>query len=542
MIATGTEEVAEEYLYDRLLEYSRSDMYPFHMPGHKRRMGAMADPAAIDITEIDGFDNLHHAEGIIRDVERRAAHLYGAAETCLLVGGSTAGILTAVSAAMTAGGMTASSADTETMAGGAVKAAGGAAEAAGADMKPGRSGAARKILVARNCHKAVYHALYLRHLEPVYVSPQERGVINGPVLAEDVERILEREEGIGAVVITSPTYDGVVSDATAIARAAHRHHAVLIVDEAHGAHFGMDPAWPQSAVRLGADYVIQSLHKTLPALGQTALLHLSGAEDVELAHRFSGIYQTSSPSYVLMASADRCLRWMKEQGREAYAAYAGRLEHFYRECRDLRSLKLIRTDDPSRIIIRAPEAAGGGLELSRQLREQDHLEMEMAAPQYVLALSTVADDEEALERLGRALHRIDDAWAAYAKEADGGGDRAGAEAGTAAGCAYEAEGGKRAAGSEIDSGAAELSDLPEYVMAPAEAWDGPRRACALEQTAGCVSAEMVYLYPPGIPLLVPGERIDEAMQERLLKLRDQGWSLQGMMDRQMQTLKVVYEQ
>jgi len=152
--------VAEEYLYDRLLEYSRTRHVSFsYAGGISVRMGAMADPAAIDITEIDGFDNLHHAEGIIRDVERRAAHLYGAAETCLLVGGSTAGILTAVSAAMTAGGMTASSADTETMAGGAVK-------------------AARKILVARNCHKAVYHVAVPASPGAGVCLPRRNGVVD----------------------------------------------------------------------------------------------------------------------------------------------------------------------------------------------------------------------------------------------------------------------------------------------------------------------------------------------------------------------------
>ena len=184
------------------------------------------------------------------------------------VNGSTAGILTAISASVKKGG---------------------------------------QILVARNCHKAVYHAIYLRELVPTYIYPQSDNDlgINGSISVSRVERYLEENPKIEAVLITSPTYDGVVSDVRQIAEAAHKHGIPLIVDEAHGAHFRFSDYFPVSATDLGADVVIQSFHKTLPAMTQTAVLHLCSERVSEkLIRRFLGIYETSSPSIYL------CPVWM----------------------------------------------------------------------------------------------------------------------------------------------------------------------------------------------------------------------------------------
>ena len=208
----------EELLIERLKKYRKSDMYPFHMPGHKRAKGiklSFPDPFSVDITEIDGFDNLHHAEGILKDSMEWASCLYGSDRTWYLVNGSTCGLLSAISAAVSHGG---------------------------------------KILVSRNCHKAVYHGIYLNHLEAVYVYPQPvPGLgIQGGILPEDVEKALKEEPDIQAVLMVSPTYDGIVSDVKAIADVAHKAGIPLIVDEAHGAHFAYGDAFPKSALELGA--------------------------------------------------------------------------------------------------------------------------------------------------------------------------------------------------------------------------------------------------------------------------------------------------
>ena len=217
-----------ERLYKKLESYGKSDYYPFHMPGHKRNKASSAGdfPFERDITEISGFDNLHHAEGILKEVQENAAQIYGTKKCFFSVNGSTAALLAAVSASVNKGG---------------------------------------KILVARNCHKAVYHALYLRDLQPVYVYPHEdkRLGINGGISARSVERYLEENQDVQAVLLTSPTYDGVVSDIKEIAEVVHRHEIPLIVDEAHGAHFRFSEYFPVSAAELGADVVVQSLWESI---------------------------------------------------------------------------------------------------------------------------------------------------------------------------------------------------------------------------------------------------------------------------------------
>ena len=249
-------------IYDKLSEYSDSDFYGFHMPGHKRNADMLKSsiPYQIDITEIEGFDDLHHAQGMLKEAQTRAALVYQAEETHFLVNGSTVGILSAVAGVTKKG-------DT--------------------------------VLVARNCHKSVYHAIYLNELDPVYLYPgfSTDACLNTEISAGDVKGALERYPHIRAVIIVSPTYDGVVSDVGSIAAAAHEKGVPLIVDEAHGAHFGFHPYFPENSNTKGADIVIHSLHKTLPSLTQTALLHMNGElVDRGKVREYLHMLQTSSPS------------------------------------------------------------------------------------------------------------------------------------------------------------------------------------------------------------------------------------------------------
>ena len=257
-------------LFEKLSAYGASDYYPYHMPGHKRRIktDTMRELAQIDITEIDGFDNLHDAQGILRRVQEEAAVVYGAEESFFLVNGSTAGILSAISTAVSPGG---------------------------------------KILMVRGAHKSAYHAAYLRDLQIAYLWPGVHPLFgcNLPATAKEVEEALQQTPDVQAVFIVSPTYEGLAADVKSIAEAAHKRNIPLIVDEAHGAHLGFDGRWPESSVKQGADLVIQSLHKTLPAPTQTAILHVNGKlVDRGRLRRFLGIYQTSSPSYIFMAAME----------------------------------------------------------------------------------------------------------------------------------------------------------------------------------------------------------------------------------------------
>ena len=499
----------EELLINRLAAYARSDMYPFHMPGHKRRTGpeesfmnsctdSFTNPFAVDITEIEGFDNLHHPEGILRDSMKWAADVYGADQTYYMINGSTGGILAAVCGSVSRGG---------------------------------------RILVSRNCHKSVYHGICLNQLKTSYVYPQEiEGLgIQGGITAEDVDRMLNRYMDTQAVLIVCPTYDGIVSDIEAIARIVHRAGLPLIVDEAHGAHFRYDAMFPVSALDLGADVVIQSVHKTLPSLTQTALLHIKCNRpdggcyaDRERIDRYIHMVQSSSPSYVLMASIENSIYQMEQTDM---APYGKQLHKLRRRLGQMRHLRLadtgligqagIRDLDISKIVVStrgtclypAEDGLTGftGAQLDDILRREYHLEMEMCGADYVTAITTVMDSGEGLERLGDALTRIDSQLTDAGYKPDG---RSGNQKSV-------------------------YSMRCDTAMSMGEAMEEKMASVGLEDSAGCISGEFVYIYPPGIPIVAPGEWISRPILEVILEYRDKGLPVQGPADQSLRTIRVV---
>ena len=491
----------EELLINRLAAYAGSDMYPFHMPGHKRMPGPMdsfANPWTVDITEIDGFDNLHHPEGILRDSMKWAADVYGADQTYYLINGSTGGILAAVCGSVPRGG---------------------------------------RILVSRNCHKSVYHGICLNQLKTSYVYPQEiEGLgIQGGITAEDVDRMLNRYMDTQAVLIVCPTYDGIVSDIEAIARIVHRAGLPLIVDEAHGAHFRYDAMFPVSALDLGADVVIQSVHKTLPSLTQTALLHIKCNRpdggcyaDRERIDRYIHMVQSSSPSYVLMASIENSIYQMEQTDTAPYGKQLHRLRRRLGQMRHLRLADTgligqagIRDLDISKIVVSTrgtclyPAVDGltgfTGAHLDDILRREYHLEMEMCGADYVTAITTVMDSGEGLERLGDALTRIDTQLTDAGYKPDG---RSGNQKSV-------------------------YSMRCDTAMSMGEAMEEKMASVGLEDSAGCISGEFVYIYPPGIPIVAPGEWISRPILEVILEYRDKGLPVQGPADQSLRTIRVV---
>ena len=479
-------------IFDKLKNYSDSDYYAFHMPGHKRNLDLMdgTSPYRIDITEIDGFDDLHHAEGILKEAQERAAEVYHTDETHFLVNGSTVGILSAIL---------------------------------------GTTEKGDSILVARNCHKSVYHAIYLNELDPVYLYPKfdtELG-LSTEIDAADVQKALEEHPGIRAVMIVSPTYDGVVSDIEKIAEIVHEAGCLLIVDEAHGAHFGFDPYFPKSANMYGADLVINSLHKTLPALTRTALLHVNGERvNRRKVKRYLDMLQTSSPSYILMASIDACIHLLEQtqmQKCSIFKEYAAHIDNLREELKKLKYLKIIRTEntdryDRSKFVISVKHAPISSHELYERLLRDYHLQMEMIAGTYVLAMTTIGDTQEGLDRLRDALLAID-------AEIDV----------------------KLKSGSRQEQKPMQMTDtdLPlsgrqpslEKVWTIAEAVKcrdvvpsrkGKIETCSFADSAGHISLEYAYLYPPGSPLIVPGERITQEPVEILCWYREHDFSIEGL--------------
>lgn len=470
------------YLYDQLRDYAKSDYYPFHMPGHKRRLGEFMNPIETDITEIEGFDNLHHAEGILKEAQERAAAVYGSENTYFLVNGSTAGILGAVSACTSIGG---------------------------------------KILMARNCHKAVYHSVLIRELDAVYIYPQqEQGIgLNCGLSPEKIREMLITAPDIQAVIITSPSYDGVVSDVEKIADICHTYQKPLIVDEAHGAHFGFHPYFPKNSIGKGADIVIHSLHKTLPAFTQTGLIHLNGSlVDQAVLERYLGIYQTSSPSYLLMAGVDQCIRMLEESGDRLFGEFVENLEQFRRKAGELQMVGLagkaelagekdVADLDLSKLILYIKNGSMSGNELYEELLQRYHLQLEMAAGDYALALTSIGDTREGFDRLYQALEEIDRRLLAQ--------DSAQLEKRSYAGMDNQTE------------------------MPVCRAVERKMERILLENATGRIAGEFVYLYPPGIPLIVPGEKISGEFVENVLQYREKGFSLQGMKDYSGKYLEVL---
>ena len=312
-------------------------------------------------------------------------------------------------------------------------------------------------------------------------------------------KALEEEKGIQAVFITSPTYDGVVSDVRSIARIVHAHGIPLIVDEAHGAHFPFSDYFPEDSVSCGADVVIHSVHKTLPALTQSALIHINGSvADRERIRHYLTVYQSSSPSYVLMAGISQCMEWIGSH-RQEFDRYAGRLQTCREHLEQMKTLRLVQCPgmDRSKILISVRDTEISGKELQDILLEKYHVELEMACSSYVCALSSVADREEDLRRLTHALLDLDGIL-------------------------------KRICGRQKKVYAKDTV-IPAIQRCTLLQADGhTREYCKLEKAAGRISGDFVTLYPPGIPILAPGELAEEQILERINRYVREGLEVDGV--------------
>lgn len=449
-------------LYEKLKAYSDSGIYPFHMPGHKR-IPTDDLPYEIDITEIDGFDNLHKPVGCLCQLQETAAKLFCSRYAFALVNGSTVGILSAVRAMTKYGD---------------------------------------RVLIARNSHMSVYHAAELCGLHTDYVVPAliDGTSIFSSVSPEAIEQKLTADPAISLVVVTSPTYEGVVSDIKQISAICHTHGARLLVDEAHGAHFPFSDRFPPSAVQCGADASVLSLHKTLPAMTQTALLLTNDGELAKGLNRQLTVFETSSPSYVLLASIDRCLNYLRHSEQD-FNAYIGRLSRFSEAARSLRHLSVsydrfksaenIFAFDIGKLCIFC-NGCMSGKELMALLRSDYRIELEMALGDYALAMTSVCDTDEGFDRLLKALIEID----------------------------------SRCKGSEHSAKPVSCS-LPRQHCAIGEALNHDGETLDIYTAEGKVSREYIRVYPPGVPLIVPGEIISADVLSQLRRLEASGNEIQS---------------
>lgn len=444
-------------LLDKLTEYVSNDYYPFHMPGHKRHVDWKENPYHYDITEIDGFDDLHNPTDILAKLNKSFESIYGSGKVFLTVNGSTVGILSGISALV----------DYEDT-----------------------------ILIGRNCHKSVYNAVYVRKAKVEYIFPHvdsEVG-ISLDIKAEDIEQKFIENPKIKAVVITSPTYEGVISDIKTIANVVHSHGAKLIVDGAHGAHLGIVNG--RYITDLGADIVIMSIHKTLPAFTQTALVWVNADQElIKEVAKYINIYESSSPSYLLMCGAEKCLEFISN--RENINNYNAMINEFRYRASKLEKLFLYTPNceyDIGKIVIGTTRTQISGKELKNLLLNKYKIELEMASENYALAMSTVADTKDGFERLINALIEIDREL--ITKESP-----------------------------NFEGMYFSLKQLEIY-----EADKMNKLLLPLEEAEGKISGGYIFAYPPGIPWVVPGEIISKAVVKQIIRYKKIGIDVRGICD------------
>jgi arginine decarboxylase len=484
-----------------LTRHVRKSRYPLHVPGHKQGRALpgsllqwLGAAAALDLTELPGLDNFHEPEGCIARSQELAAAAYGSDQCWYSVNGSTACVMAALAAAAPGG----------------------------------------RVLFLNPFHLSAWRGLVLADAEPVLVPVRwdAQQLTCLPPGAADVEAVLAQHPDVTAVFLTSPTYQGAVAPVAEIAQAVHQHGLPLIVDEAHGAHLGLHPALPPHSVAAGADLVVHSVHKLLPGLTQTAWLHRRG--DRVPAGRIARMLRflhSTSPSYLLLASLDAVQAWLRSEGPAAAA-------------RALEALAVL-DELPGRGPATADFARGtmwdpfkhwlptGSTVRSRAVA--DRLARHGLFVEYADALGVLSVFGLFAPPRMVALYveQVREAIAAFSAEAPEAGES------TAAACAPAWAGGRASQEVQADAIRALLEGLAQarLLLRPRQADKQPAERVPLALSAGRVSGEMVTPYPPGVPVLLPGQLIEPWHVEAIEALAAGGASVHGLADGQITVLR-----
>jgi arginine decarboxylase len=519
-------------IVEALEKYKSSGRLRLHMPGHKGRVDDGAELSRIfcdemlaaDITEIAGMDDLHAPEGIIRDAEALAAELFGADRTFFLVNGTTSGIMAAIAAV------------------------------AGED---------EPLLVARDCHKSVTRGLVLGGARPVYIMPhvdRESGLAAG-ISVEDVREAFRKNLGVRGIVLSHPSYYGTYSDLQSIVDIAHSHGAIVIADEAHGAElaFTAQDGIPE-ALAAGADIAVQSTHKMLGSLTQSSMLHVQGTlVDMDRLEYYVSMMTSTSPSYLLMASLDAVRCEMHARGREIWQAVLDMTADAADVIDEIPGMACVRTFESadgekkplegSRLLVSAADCGISGRRLGELLYREYNIDVEFSDDRYVIVLlgshSKRADmdafvaalrgishdyynDGKSALTMGNARHIDIDMKCASKENSDTNYyiEEMKHVAGTECTCEYENQ---RA----HDSGhICEIVNLTapaiEAYLTPRKAVTAPHSTLELRMCEGMVAASEIAIYPPGIPLVEPGEIISVELIDYLYERLEAGWHIHGI--------------
>ncbi|MBV1758385.1 MAG: aminotransferase class V-fold PLP-dependent enzyme [Dethiosulfatibacter sp.] len=465
---------------DQLKKYNYSNPYRFHMPGHKGKNIFSPNDEIIlygnDITEIEGMDNLHNPKGVIKDMLDQIANTYGVRRTFLSTNGSTTSLHAAIL---------------------------------------GLTNPKDQIIIARDCHKAVYNALILGDLNPVYLPitfNKNIGLVNLDNLM-DFETTL-KDTDAKVVVITYPSYFGICCDIKEIVRIVHKYKKIIIVDEAHGSHLKFSGLLPLSAEDAGADVIIQSAHKTLPALTQTSMLHINTNLDTSRIESYLSILMTTSPSYLMMVSLEKSVKFMVDNAKFRLEENLNAIDKLSKEYINAGKIFKDRNYflanngfdfDSSKLLFRLAEVGIIATDGKKLLRKRYSIEMEMANTEYINGFMTVSDEVDELRFLFQSVDDI-----------------------------------IRSEGSDniIDPSAyARMVVEPEIGINIRSAFYAKKTVLSLNSSTGEISGNFIIPYPPGIPLICPGERISNELIDLINVLDKMGIEILGLENGNIKVIK-----
>ncbi len=472
-------------IYEALLEFKKRRVVPFDVPGHKRGRG---NPELVellgercvgmDVNSMKPLDNLCHPVSVIREAEELTAQAFGAAHAFLMVGGTTSAVQAMVLSSVKRG---------------------------------------EKIILPRNVHRSVMGAMVLCGAVPVYVNPdcdESLGIPLG-MRVEDVKRTIENNPEAKAVLVNNPTYYGICSDIRQIVSLCHEHGMLCLADEAHGTHFSFHPQLPISAMSAGADMAAVSMHKSGGSLTQSSLLLAGPGVEEGYVRQMINLTQTTSGSYLLLSSLDISRRNLALRGEEAFsgvialARYAreeiNRIGGYRAFGRELINGDSVYDFDETKLSVNTLELGLAGIEVYDLLRDEYEIQIEFGDLGNILAYLSIGDRERDVERLVGALSEI-----------------------------------SRVYGRPDQSGLMRQEYIePQVDITPQDAFYADKEMLPIHETEGRICSEFVMCYPPGIPILAPGERITGEILEYIDYAKEKGCSMTGPQDPEIRMLNVV---
>ena len=478
----------ETPLFNALMEYVNRDTLPFHVPGHKKGIGIDSEfkeligdnPFKIDVTVFKLVDSLHHPNGPIKKAQELAADAYGAKASFFSIHGTSGAIQAMILSVVKDGD---------------------------------------KIIVPRNVHKSVTSGIILSGAIPIFVEPEidkKLGIAHG-VTPETIERTLKENPDAKAVLIINPTYYGVATDIKKIADIVHSYDIPLIVDEAHGPHLAFSNKLPMSAIEAGADICAQSTHKIIGSLTQGSLLHINSKYvNPKKLQQILNLLQTTSPSYILMASLDCARRQIALEGKELLdkaielCKYTrneiNKIPGFYCFGEEILGKPGSYAFDPTKLTISSRDLGITGFELDTILADKYHIQMELSDFYNVLAVGSFGDTKEGMDKLINALKEISN----------------------------EYYGNREPIQDFLD-----IPTIPKKILNPREAFYSNKISVPLKESIGKISGEFLLAYPPGIPVLCPGEEITREVIEYVNDLKRANLYVQGTEDTTVENIKIV---